>query len=194
MQFIKIVVIGDDTVGKTCLLIVETSGQFPIESVPSVFDSYSPGVVDPSNPIQLGFWDTLGSNVYDKLRPLSYPGTDCVVLCFSVVDPASYENVRSKWKPELQNHDVAAPLLLIGTKIDLREDQDTLSRLAKDSMSPITYEQGVSMANEIGAIKYMECSALRKIGVENIFDEAIRVCLDNHAVNSKKKQDRCIMM
>lgn len=47
-------------------------------------------------PINLGLWDTAGQEDYDRLRPLSYPQTDVFLICFSVVSPPSFENVRTK--------------------------------------------------------------------------------------------------
>lgn len=47
-------------------------------------------------PYTLGLFDTAGQEDYDRLRPLSYPQTDVFLVCFSVVAPASYENVREK--------------------------------------------------------------------------------------------------
>lgn len=200
MQTFKVVVVGDDSVGKTCLLIVYTTGHYPGEYIPTVFDNYSPGVMVNPKAIDLSLWDTAGRDDYDKLRPLSYPGTECFVLCFSVVGPASFENVRTKWKPELTRCCPGVPLVLLGTKLDLRDDQDTFTRLAKASLSPISYEQGVLMAREIGAAKYMECSSLRQIGVKNVFEEVIRVCIANKTNNSDTqekghdKKERCITM
>ena len=46
--------------------------------------------------ISATLWDTAGQEDYDKLRPLSYPGTDCFVLCFSISDPISMENIKGK--------------------------------------------------------------------------------------------------
>ncbi len=54
--------------------------------------------------INLGLWDTAGQEDYDRLRPLSYPGTNVFLICFSVVNPASYENVKQKWFPEVNHH------------------------------------------------------------------------------------------
>lgn len=46
--------------------------------------------------ISLGLWDTAGQEDYDRLRPLSYPQTDVFLICFSLVSPPSFENVRTK--------------------------------------------------------------------------------------------------
>jgi len=63
---------------------------------------------------------------------------------------------------------------LVGTKLDLREDPDTIQSLAQKKMAPITYQQGVDCAREIGANKYLECSALTQRNLKAVFDEAIR--------------------
>ena len=55
-------------------------------------------------PVSLGLWDTAGQEDYDRLRPLSYPQTDVFLICFSIVNPVSFENVRNKWGPEIRHH------------------------------------------------------------------------------------------
>jgi len=178
MQSIKCVVVGDGAVGKTCLLISYTTNAFPGEYIPTVFDNYSANVMVDDKAINLGLWDTAGQEDYDKLRPLSYPQTDVFLVCFSVVSPSSFDNVRQKWTVELNLHGPKVPKLLIGTKVDLREDADVLEKLASKKQSAISEAQGESLCREIGARRYMECSALTQKGLKGVFDEAIRIALN----------------
>jgi Ras-related C3 botulinum toxin substrate 1 len=119
-------------------------------------------------PVSLGLWDTAGQEDYDRLRPLSYPQTDVFLICFSVVSPSSFENVTSKWCPEIKHHCADAPILLVGTKIDLREDKEALQALAESGQSPIKREQGQKLSNKIRAVKYLECSALTQRGLKQV--------------------------
>jgi Ras-related C3 botulinum toxin substrate 1 len=66
---------------------------------------------------------------------------------------------------------------LVGTKLDLREDTDTIDKLREKRMSPITYSQGLQMAKDIGAVKYLECSALTQKGMssEPLPDQVTRI-------------------
>lgn len=79
--------------------------------------------------------------------------------------------------PEVTTHCPKTPMILVGLKEDLRDDDGIIERLAAKSQKPITMEQGKAMAKGIGAVKYMECSALTQKGLKQVFDEAIRTCL-----------------
>ena len=122
-------------------------------------------------PYTLGLFDTAGQEDYDRLRPLSYPQTDVFLVCFSVTSPASFENVREKWFPEVHHHCPGVPCLIVGTQTDLRDDPNVRDKLAKQRMSPVRKEVGEKMAKELGAVKYVECSALTQYKLKDVFDE-----------------------
>ncbi|CAF0847964.1 unnamed protein product [Didymodactylos carnosus] len=145
---IKLVIVGDGTVGKTCALISYTTNTFPEEYVPTVFDNYTSNILVDGVKISLGLWDTAGQEDYDRLRPLSYPQTDVFVLCFSVVSPTSFTNITNKWIPEIRHHCPDTPVLLCGTKIDLREDKEDLQ---KQNLTAIKREQGQRLGKKIRA-------------------------------------------
>ncbi|XP_053143204.1 rho-related GTP-binding protein RhoJ isoform X2 [Hemicordylus capensis] len=134
----------------------------------------------------LGLYDTAGQEDYNQLRPLSYPNTDVFLICFSVVNPASYHNIQDEWVPELKVCMPHVPYVLIGTQIDLRDDPKTLARLLCMKEKPLTYEHGTKLAKEIGAQCYLECSALTQKGLKAVFDEAILTIF-----HPKKKKRPC---
>lgn len=192
MQNIKCVVVGDGAVGKTCLLISYTTNAFPGEYIPTVFDNYSANVMVDGKPVNLGLWDTAGQEDYDRLRPLSYPMTDCFIIAFSIISPISFGNVRSKWYPEVSHHGAGVPILLVGTKSDLRGDEQMKQLLSSKGIDMVTPEEAVRMQREIGAVVYLECSALTQEGLKTVFDEAIRTALKK--INMGKKENNCCIL
>jgi len=177
MQNIKCVVVGDGAVGKTCLLISYTTNAFPGEYIPTVFDNYSANVMVDGKPVNLGLWDTAGQEDYDRLRPLSYPQTDVFLICFSIISPSSFDNVKSKWYPEIQHHAPNVPIILVGTKSDLRGDQNMTSTLGAKGLHMVTVDEANSRQRDLSAIRYLECSALTQEGLKTVFDEAIRAAM-----------------
>uniref|UniRef100_A0A3Q2YAS6 Cell division control protein 42 homolog n=2 Tax=Hippocampus comes TaxID=109280 RepID=A0A3Q2YAS6_HIPCM len=191
MQSIKCVVVGDGAVGKTCLLISYTTNKFPSQYVPTVFDNYAVTVMIGGEPYTLGLFDTAGQEDYDRLRPLSYSQTDIFLVCFSVVSPSSFENVREKWVPEISHHCPRTPFLLVGTQVDLRDDGNMLEKLAKNKQRALNAEMGDKLARELRAVKYVECSALKQRGLKNVFDEAILAALEPPETRPKR---HCVLL
>lgn len=193
MRNIKCVVVGDGAVGKTCMLISYTTNAFPGEYVPTIFDNYSAQVIVGGDPVNLGLWDTAGQEDYDRLRPLSYPGTHCFIVVFSVVNPTSFENVKTKWFPEIKHHMPDAPFLLVGTKLDLRASEEVVARLRAEGKAPLTQLDGQRLAQQLGAIGYLECSALTQQGLKGVFDASIKgalLAIDKPA-DGKKAGKKC---
>ena len=80
--------------------------------------------------------------------------------------------------PEITHHCPKTPFLLVGTQIDLRDDQDTIERLSGARQRPISVEAAENLARELGAVKYVECSALTQTGLKNVFEEAFLTALE----------------
>jgi Ras family protein A len=155
----KLVIVGDGACGKTCLLIVFSKGTFPEVYVPTVFENYVADVEVDGKHVELALWDTAGQEDYDRLRPLSYPDSHVILICFAVDSPDSLDNVGEKWCSEVHHFCPDVPKILVGCKKDLRFDQKTIEELRKTSQQPVTPEQATTVANNIKATKYLECSA-----------------------------------
>eukprot|EP01098_Paradermamoeba_levis_P015389 TRINITY_DN7802_c0_g1_i1.p1 TRINITY_DN7802_c0_g1~~TRINITY_DN7802_c0_g1_i1.p1 ORF type:complete len:198 (-),score=39.44 TRINITY_DN7802_c0_g1_i1:121-714(-) len=185
---IKIVVVGDGSVGKSCMLISYISNSFPTDYVPTVFDNYSATTLVDGKEVGIGLWDTAGQEDYDRLRPLSYPQTDVFLVCFSVVNPTSFSNAKSKWFEEVYHYCPTAKLILVGTKADMRLDPEALMELQEQGRKPVEEHEGHAMAKEMGALMYRECSALTQKGLKQVFDEAIKAGLKSRTFTSRKKK------
>ncbi|RYP53728.1 hypothetical protein DL768_001328 [Monosporascus sp. mg162] len=180
----KIVVVGDGGCGKTCLLISYSQGYFPEKYVPTVFENYItyPTHQQSGKTVELALWDTAGQEEYDRLRPLSYPETDLIFVCFAIDCPNSLDNVLDKWYPEVLHFCPYTPLILVGLKSDLRHKKTCIEMLKTQGLTPVTTEQGMAVAKKMGA-QYMECSSKEMHGVDEIFDQAINVVVANDRRN-----------
>ncbi|KAJ9632348.1 RHO4 protein [Taxawa tesnikishii (nom. ined.)] len=166
----KFVVVGDGGCGKTCLLISYSQGKY----VPTVFENYITHTEHkPSGKtVELALWDTAGQEEYDRLRPLSYPETDLLFVCFAIDCPNSLENVMDKWYPEVLHFCPTTPIILLGLKSDLRNKRVCIDLLKTQGLTPVTTAQGQAVAKKMGA-HYMECSSKEMTGVHEIFETAI---------------------
>jgi len=182
----KLVIVGDGACGKTCLLIVFSKDQFPEVYVPTVFENYVADIEVDGRQVELALWDTAGQEDYDRLRPLSYPDTDVILMCFSIDSPDSLENIPEKWTPEVKHFCPNVPIILVGNKKDLRNDQNTIRELSKMKQEPVPEDQGKTMAEKVGAYAYLECSARTKDGVRAVFETATRAALQTKKGKGKK--------
>lgn len=202
----KLVIVGDGACGKTCLLIVFSKGEFPEVYVPTVFENYVADVEVDGRHVELSLWDTAGQEDYDRLRPLSYPDSNVILICFSVDLPESLENVTEKWIAEVLHFCMGVPIILVGCKVDLRNDPETIEILREMGQTPVQTVDGQEVAEQIGAAGYYECSAKTGQGVNQVFEAATRASLmgrfkndsitGNGGLNNekKKKKRRCILL
>ncbi|XP_065207696.1 ras-related C3 botulinum toxin substrate 1-like [Planococcus citri] len=153
----KVVIVGDECVGKSCLIVTHSTGSFPYDRIPIIL-SVSSECADENgeNRTEIIFYDTFGAQEFDYARHFLYAGADAFLICFSVVDHQSFQSVLTRWYPEVKKNSPNTPIILIGLKSDL-----TYS-------TSVTHDQGLSMANSIGAIGYLECSAIAKTGFSEL--------------------------
>ncbi|KAG0169381.1 Rho GTPase [Apophysomyces sp. BC1015] len=162
---------------------------------PTVFDNYVANVqLDNGKVVALKLWDTAGQEDYDRLRPLSYPETNVILICFAIDTPASLLNVQDRVIRHFCND---VPLVLVGTKIDLRESANPRTQLSALGRHIITYEEvrptaciqrdlGKKVAKEIGA-KYCECSAMQNWYVDDVIAIATKEAMTSGVVRFQRK-------
>lgn len=163
-------------------MITYTTGAYPLEYTPTVFENQSLNVIVDEKQVNLGLWCMSDLDEYDGLR-LFYlydvgDKADALLMCFSIVNPPSFDNVTTKWYPIISRCCPNIPIVLVGTKLEKRDNKKTIDKLMlKYKRGPITYEEGLAKAKEIGAECYRECSALTQKGVKTVFDDAMNVAL-----------------
>ncbi|KAI6112843.1 P-loop containing nucleoside triphosphate hydrolase protein [Pisolithus croceorrhizus] len=180
----KVVVCGDGACGKTSLLNVFTRGFFTQVYEPTVFENYVHDILVDDQLVELSLWDTAGQEEFDRLRSLSYAETHVVMICFSVDNPVSLENVETKWIEEIVEHCPGVKLILVALKCDLRDDRNVAERLARHGLHSVQYEEGFTVARRIRASRYLECSSKHNRGVLEVFDEAARLSLTTRPKSS----------
>eukprot|EP00823_Brevimastigomonas_motovehiculus_P009561 TRINITY_DN9235_c0_g1_i1.p1 TRINITY_DN9235_c0_g1~~TRINITY_DN9235_c0_g1_i1.p1 ORF type:complete len:197 (+),score=60.13 TRINITY_DN9235_c0_g1_i1:74-664(+) len=171
---IKCVLVGDGVAEKSAMIAAYAKSVQPKELIPNVFDNYSLTVTVDEKSVNLHLYDTAGQEDYDRLRPLAYPQTDVFLICFSVASPSSFDQVLTKWYPEVKKHCVGVPIVLVGTKSELRNDSKTQEELKAKELHMVTQEEGLGRSQQIGAMTYRECSVQTQDGVTTVFQEAIR--------------------
>ncbi|CAF1005321.1 unnamed protein product [Rotaria magnacalcarata] len=187
----KLVIVGDGMCGKTCLLFAFKDDRFIPTHDATIFDTYVADIQVDGKTIDLALFDTAGQEDYDRLRPLSYPDTNVVLICFSVDSPVSATSVIEKWVPEIRHFCGQCPVILVACKKDLRTDPQTIAKLKQDGERPVTTDIGKRIAAEIKADVYMECSAKTREGVQDLFIQAARLSLKNRS--HRKPGTSCVL-
>ncbi|KAK9378139.1 small GTPase superfamily [Kockiozyma suomiensis] len=187
----KLVIVGDGACGKTSLLSVFTLGEFPKEHLPTVFETYVTDCRVDGKSVQLALWDTAGQEEYERLRPLSYSRAHVILVGFAVDTPDSLENVTTKWITEINEICPDIPIILVGLKKDLRQDPQAIEEVRKRSQRFVTQQEAEIVARQVGARKYLECSALTGEGVDNVFEAATRASL---LVGQRQSAGCCVIL
>ncbi|XP_060077823.1 rho-related protein racA-like [Ylistrum balloti] len=178
MRKIKLITVGDHAVGKTCLLLSYTTQRYPQGYIPTLFDTYVTAVEVGETWIDVELNDTLGNcdEDYERLRPLLYINGDVFLVCFSVENRETLENVTIKWIPGIRRYRPHAPIVLVGCQIDLRY---------KSVSDLVSYDEASKFATDLG-LCYVETSALTKQGLSDVFDTAARVVVSSLPTKTKR--------
>jgi Ras family protein A len=188
----KIVAVGDGACGKTCLLVGFARDEFPRDYVHTIFNTYTKQLTVNKRSIKLSLWDTAGQPDYDRIRPMAYPDTDVFLLCFAVDCPDSFVNIQEKWFPEIRHFCDKVPVILVGTKKDLRCDR--YANVNTDSQ--ISTEEGKYLAKKCAMFDYIECSAETNAGVREVFETAVRAAQSSfeNRKRERKGRPRCTIL
>lgn len=102
----------------------------------------------------------------------------------------------SQWISEVLHFCHGLPIILVGCKIDLRNDPRTIAELKKTSQKPVSPQEGQAVAQKIGAKKYMECSSRTGEGVREVFQVATRAALltNNSRRSGSGKKNKCVIL
>lgn len=160
---VKIVLIGDDNVGKTSLCQFYRTGKTPQGEMPIIAPNFAKKEQYLTSTVILNLWDSACNSDYDAIRPRAYPNTNYFLLCFSLNDKKSLENALNIWYKEISSYSQAAKIFLIGTKADLKI-------LNESTIDPIR--------SSIDPYRYIECSTITAENAQHIFDEITQITAD----------------
>ena len=161
------------------MLVTYTEGKYPEVYVPTHMDNFETTMNFEGEEFKLSLWDQSGAENYARIRTLDYPNTDVFLLCYSVVSHPSFEHLKDLFIPEIKPYlGNYAGFIIVGTKIDLRNDLEIIQYLHDNNEEPLTMEDGFELAEKTGALGYMECSALTGLNISLIFEEGYRFCIE----------------
>ncbi|KAI1753604.1 ras family-domain-containing protein [Xylaria castorea] len=190
----RFVFVGDAKCGKSSILLRFYRDAFTMHYKPTQYELFHKGVAVDEKNTDIELWDTAGDVKLEQLGRLSYLAWDAVFLCFSVDSERSFNNARTQWATQIRRHTRGAPLILVGTKTDERVGASLWAPLYPHLESKITATEGTMTATEIGAIRYVECSAKTGQGIEGVLEEGVRAVFRRRAayekLEKKKNVDR----
>lgn len=101
--------------------------------------------------------------------------------------------LRLQWFPEIRRHCPIVPVILVGTMVDAR-DTESPTGAKGDMPRHISRAEGQALADELGAVKYMECSAkCSQLGLKAVFDEAMKVAVCPPPTIDLKSKRPCVV-
>ncbi|KAL3873245.1 hypothetical protein ACJMK2_036385 [Sinanodonta woodiana] len=169
---VQCAIVGDGMVGKSAMAFCFLGQNLPNEYVATVFENYAGRISVAGEQYTVSIFDSAGQHCYEGLRAYTYKDSEVYVVCYSVVDRESFQNVRDFWIPEAKSSTKRRkPVILVGTQADLRSEESC------NVDSVVKVDEGNELAKEIGADCFMECSSFHNKGVKEVFENAVKTAL-----------------
>ena len=170
-------------IGKTTLIVRLATDRFEDQYyINNCYQDYQAYLRNEMGRFTMYLWDTAGQMDYDRLRPLSYPDTDVFLLAFNLDNEHALET-KDRWLSELHHFNPETPILLVGTKSDLREEDQ----------SGISQKRGEEMAVKMGCVSYVETSSLSGQGINELRHAIVETYVLSHLSKSVKKAKKCLL-
>ncbi|KAL9641560.1 hypothetical protein ABK040_013480 [Willaertia magna] len=202
---VKSLIIGDKGIGKTAMLYVLGKWAENIKDktyFPTALDKFTTRVKfndKEEEEFKLTFIDSPDENNFEFIQKKStiYSETNIFVLCFSILNLNSYENILEKWIPDIKENcqHNNYHIVLCGTKTEVRNDKKMLYRLLKHEMAPISMEEGKAKAKEIGALAYFEVSSLNGVGFQDLEFLVLlsQIKVDDKMLTVEQQKKKCFI-
>ena len=176
----KVVLVGDTQVGKTCILGRLTSGQFRASSPATVGAAFQNHVITTNKgAVSMQIWDTAGQEKYRSLAPMYYRSAQVAILFFDLTNRQSFLDL-DQWANELEEKTTGEiKTFLVGNKCDLEDERQ------------VSKEEAQEFSFQHGAIEYVETSAKTGDGVVDLFTKVAETSetFDNPKEQEKPKAD-----
>ncbi|KAH0792451.1 small GTP-binding protein [Histomonas meleagridis] len=172
---LKLVLIGNSYVGKTCVVKKATSGVFTEDTTATLGASYVSKLINVGNiEVRLQIWDTAGQERYRGMTPMYYRGAHIALIVYSITDRESFEGIDGWYESLRENTDSDILIFLVGNKYDLEESRE------------ISTEEGQAKADSIRAHFY-EVSAKTNYGIDDLFNDIPRIFFEKQTDTETKK-------
>lgn len=176
---VKVVLLGQSAVGKTCIVSYLIQGHADETASPTLGASYASKTLEINGQkVSLQIWDTAGQERFRVLAPMYYRGAQAAILVYSIIDESTFSEI-DYWASSLkENAGNSVTLYLVGNKSDLEADR------------AVPEEQGRSKAEKIGA-QFFETSAMNGSGIDDLFTTLAKKCVEatqsNTSASDKSK-------
>ncbi|RMZ81997.1 hypothetical protein DV737_g2316, partial [Chaetothyriales sp. CBS 132003] len=154
---IKLLLIGDSGVGKSCCLLRFSEDSFTPSFITTIGIDFKIRTIDlDGKRVKLQIWDTAGQERFRTITTAYYRGAMGILLCYDVTDEKSFNNIRTWFSNVEQHASEGVNKILVGNKCDWEEKRQ------------VSTEQGQALADELG-IPFLEVSAKANINIEKVF-------------------------